>query len=283
MSPIANSGGEDFPMATQPAIAINPARLAELSDITLKSGSHRSFEQGACAMEVVSWLAGEPFSDHPACVSPCIGAFMRSWNDALPDADRHILIPLLAKVVGTVNPALEERRGLMAVDWYIRTHTPAWLELAGLTKQAESLRALPEITATAQMPSLRGPLEAVRDDASAAWSAAWSAAESAAESAARSAAWSAAESAAWSAAESAARSAAWSAAWSAARSAAWSAARSAAWSAARIAARSAAWSAARSAAESAARSALAKTTTSLQLSAIDLVERMCALTDQVSA
>jgi hypothetical protein len=177
---------------------------------------------------------------------------MRSWNDALPTEERAMLLPLIPLTINTVgSPALAERRAMMSVDWYIRVHTPAFLRLAGLTKQANALASFPELTAQSQMPSIAAPLEAIRDDASAA--------ESAAESAARSAAWSAAESAA----ESAARSAARSAAWSAARSAAWSAARSAA----------------RSAAESAAESALNDTRTELQASALDLVKRMCALTD----
>ena len=74
--------------------------------------------------------------------------------------------------------------------------------------------------------------------------------------------------------DSAADSAAWSAAESAARSAAWSAARSAAWAAAR----SAAWAAAESAAWAAAESALQSTVSELQASALDLAERMIAVT-----
>ena len=31
----------------------------------LKSGAHRSIEDGACLLEAVAWLAGEPWSDHP--------------------------------------------------------------------------------------------------------------------------------------------------------------------------------------------------------------------------
>lgn len=156
---------------------IDETLWAEVQERGLEEGAHSSAAKGYCAMEAVAYITGEPFSDHPACVSPCIAAFMRAWNDALPDTERSILFPLLPKLIGTVAPEMEERRGMMAVDWFVRAHTPAWLDLAGLTKQAASLRVLPEITAAAQMPSLRRPLEVVRDDASAAWSAAWSAAE----------------------------------------------------------------------------------------------------------
>ena len=180
-------------------ITIDEKRLEKLPKVTLKSGGHDNFKQGACAMELVSWLAGERFSDHPECASLVIAAFMRNWNDSLrSDEDRtRLLLPLVPKLVGTRgSEALEHRRSLMAADWLVRTHTPAWLRLAGLTKQAESLEALPEITSMAQVPSIRGPLEAVRQDADdardAAWAAAWAAATAAARDAARDAAWAAA-------------------------------------------------------------------------------------------
>ena len=47
-------------------------RLAALT--TLAHGAHDSPADGLCAMEAAAWLAGEPHSDHPACVSPVIAA-----------------------------------------------------------------------------------------------------------------------------------------------------------------------------------------------------------------
>jgi hypothetical protein len=239
-------------------------RLAEVRKRGLKNGAHRSVEQGMCAMEAFSYIRRIPFTDHPPCVSPVIAGFMRNWNDALPDAERNILIPLLPKLIDTVNPALEQRRSLMAADWLVRVHTPAWLRLAGLVDNAEALEKLPEITGMAQIPSIRGPLEAARKNASAAWDAAGAAARAAAGDAAGAAAWDAA----W----DAAGAAAWDAAWDAAGAAA----RAAAGDAAGAAARAAAWAAA----GAAARAALAPTKAALQKSAIKLVERMCALTDE---
>jgi len=222
-------------------------RLAQLPSIPLLSGAHSSAEEGFCAMELASWIVGEPWSDHPKCACPVISAFMRTWNDDLSDDERtKILLPVVPRLVGTRgSKALEARRATMAADWYVRVATPAWLRLAGLDKHADTLAAFPEITSFEKTPSIRPALEAAQKDAEAAWSAA--------------------RSAAWSAAESAAESAAWSAA----RSAAESAARSAAWSAA--------WSAAESAARSAADEALAPTVKKLQASAIELVERMAAV------
>ncbi len=49
-------------------------------------------------MEAAAFIAGEPWSDHPACVCPVIAAFMRSWNDGLSDKDRNrLLLPLIPK------------------------------------------------------------------------------------------------------------------------------------------------------------------------------------------
>ena len=178
---------------TSPTTAqIIPDRLAAI--VKLDHGAHNNLRDGMCAMEAAAYVADEPWSDHPKCVCPVIGAFMRSWNDVLPDAERTaLLLPLIPKIIGTrSDKATERRRATMAADWLIRVHTPAWLQLAGLTSQAEALRSLPEITDFAQCPSLMPTLNAVRADASAAWDAARAAAWDAAWAAARDAAWAAA-------------------------------------------------------------------------------------------
>jgi hypothetical protein len=250
-------------------IVLDEARLARITE--LKSGAHRppNGHFAACAMEAVAYIAGEPWSDHPECACPVIAAFMRMWNDGLPDGERTtLLLPLIPKLVGTRgSEALEERRSLMAADWLIRVHTPAWLRLAKLNDQAALLEGLPEITSMAQVPSIRAPLEAVRRDAAAAGAAAGDAAWAAAGAAARAAAGAAARDAAG----AAARAAAGAAAGAAARAAAGAAA----WAAARDAAGAAAWAAARA--------ALKETRAKLQVSAIALVERMIAATDVAGA
>ena len=170
-------------------------RLQKFAQLSLQQGKHEP-DSTFCVMEAVAFVAGEPWSDHPECACPIISSFLRSWNDSLPsDAERdRLLKPLIPKLVNTRRTKeIELSRGLMAADWLIRIHTPAWLRLAGLTKQAESLEQLPEITAMkqtkskskngvtiTQFPSLRGPIEAVRNDAAAAWAAAGDAARAAA-------------------------------------------------------------------------------------------------------
>jgi hypothetical protein len=76
----------------------------------LARGRHSSPEEGVCVMELASLLAHEPFSDHPQAVCPVIGAFLRAYNDRLDDHWRQDLYPYAAKVVGTRNPAVVERR-----------------------------------------------------------------------------------------------------------------------------------------------------------------------------
>jgi hypothetical protein len=245
-------------------IQIAADKLALIESIHLESGAQENFEDGVCAMELVAYIADEPFSDHPECVCPVLGAFVRAWNDGLPNDERDaILKPILPRLIGSRGSnALEERRALMAANWLVRVHTPAWLRLAKLDAHADALSALPEITAFAQVPSIRGPIEAARRDADAAWDAAWAAVRAAAWDAA----WAAVRAAAW----DAARAAAWDAAWAAARAAAWDAAWAAAWDAAWAAVRAAA----RNAAWDAAWAALKETRLTLQRSAAELVERM---------
>lgn len=171
----------------------------------LKPGSHAP-NGDACVMEVVAFVAGEPWSDAPKCTCPVLSAFMRVWNDGLPDdaARDELLRPLIPRLIGTRgNPALERRRATMAADWVIRSHTVPWLRLAKLDKAADAVSALPEITDFAQCSSLMPVLNAARSDADvamevasiAAWAAAMDVASTAARDAARDAAWAAAKNA----------------------------------------------------------------------------------------
>lgn len=170
---------------------IDETRLATVT--VLDRGCHLPGEH-MCVMEAVAYVASEPWSDTPECVSPVIGAFMRTWNEDLPNAERTgLLLPLIPKLVGTRGTAsLEERRSLMAADWLVRVHTPAWLRLAKLDAQAEALERLPEITSLAQVSGIRSQIEALRSDAASAVAAvAVSSAKATTGAAARDAAWAA--------------------------------------------------------------------------------------------
>lgn len=66
----------------------------------LSAGRHRSPRQGACFMEFASYLAGERWSDHPACTHYLLAALARDVNDLTTNAGRNRLMPLVHRVVG---------------------------------------------------------------------------------------------------------------------------------------------------------------------------------------
>jgi hypothetical protein len=67
---------------------------------TLSRGKHRSPRKGACFMEFASLLAGERWSDHPACTHPLLAAVARHVNDFSSDAGRARLARLIPSVIG---------------------------------------------------------------------------------------------------------------------------------------------------------------------------------------
>lgn len=89
--------------------------------VRLSRGRHAGPEQGACVMELASMLAGEPFTDHPAAVSPVIGAFLRSYNDRVGGEPRQALYRYAAMVVGTrTTDDVEAARAEACATWLER-------------------------------------------------------------------------------------------------------------------------------------------------------------------
>ncbi len=170
---------------------MNTERIAEIEAWKIDVGAHLSPEVGACIMEAVSYVAGEPWSDHPACACPVISSLLRSWNDGITDeATRtRLLRPLVPRIVGSKStPAVELRRSYLAIDWLARVQTPAWLEAAGLTDEGALLRELDELHDAASCRAATDGVRGAQRSAAAAWAAAWAAAGAAAEAAARDAA-----------------------------------------------------------------------------------------------
>ena len=66
----------------------------------LSRGKHRSPRKGACFMEFASFLAGEPWSDHPGCTHPLLAALAREVNDSIGDGARREIAPLVPQVIG---------------------------------------------------------------------------------------------------------------------------------------------------------------------------------------
>jgi len=74
-------------------------RLPQLLPV-LSRGKHRSPKKGACFMELASFLAGERWSDHPACSHPLLAALARDVNDCTSDTSRQRLAELIPSVIG---------------------------------------------------------------------------------------------------------------------------------------------------------------------------------------
>src|SRR5688500_14589164 len=110
----------------------------------LARGRHRTPRRGACFMEFASFLAGERWSDHPACTHPLLGLLARRVNDQISDAGRQQLTPLIPTVVG--------RRG----------DDRTWLSLP-LAVAASSILDVPEATQRALAAGLLRAVEVCAD------------------------------------------------------------------------------------------------------------------------
>ncbi len=170
------------------------------TDYTLSYGTHATPEDGRCAMEWVSHMAGEPHSDQPKCVSPVLRALCIALNDGLEHEPRQRLRPYLARTIGTVDDGLDEARSWMAMDWLIRTFVPAWLGPAHLEPPAAALRSLAPVLDEGTLRAALHPLERARLEARAARRSDRGVPWAAARSAARETAWACAGAAAWAAA-----------------------------------------------------------------------------------
>lgn len=146
----------------------------KISKFTLSIGGHKSSEVGMCAMEAVSYIAGEKFSSHPICACPVITEFMISFNDILPDnatRDRWIkpLIPAIVdsrvlRADGSEDEDILVKRALVAGNAALRWFIPLELDMVAgyfveyehsiwikycaelAAAAAATLRALPEQT-----------------------------------------------------------------------------------------------------------------------------------------
>jgi hypothetical protein len=129
-------------------IEIEQDRLEKLAALTLKHGSHADFAKGVCAMEAVSWLAGEKHSDSPECTCPVIAAFVRRFNDRLlSDEERTALLrPIVPVLVGTRSTReVVVKRGYLAADWSVRIMLPILLRALDWEAQAVAGESLPAV------------------------------------------------------------------------------------------------------------------------------------------
>jgi hypothetical protein len=96
-------------------VLTDDVRLPDLVP-SLSRGKHRNPRKGACFMEFASFLAGERWSDHPACTHPLLAHLARLVNDHTSDAGRHDLMPFIPAVIGLTSddPRVDARIVLRA-------------------------------------------------------------------------------------------------------------------------------------------------------------------------
>jgi hypothetical protein len=122
-------------------ITINPKVLAEFEAASLAKGAHGpQFKGEACALEWVSRLADEGFTDAPECASPVLARYIIRLNDRWDDEKRQTLKPYLIRTIGTAGDGKDRTRERIALRYVIDLIVP-WLRLAGLDAEADRLEA----------------------------------------------------------------------------------------------------------------------------------------------
>ncbi len=112
-----------------------------IEKLHLANGAHASRDAGVCLMEAVAWFAGEEHSDRPSCTSPVLAAYARIINDSLSQSERQLLVPLIPRLVGTVDPALDVRRCQLLADRAREFARCAWYAAADAARYANHAAA----------------------------------------------------------------------------------------------------------------------------------------------
>jgi hypothetical protein len=81
----------------------------------LSRGKHRSPRRGACFMELASYLAGERWSDHPACTHPLLAELIPSVIGLTSDDPRVDVRLTLRAAAESLPIAAADRQRVMAV------------------------------------------------------------------------------------------------------------------------------------------------------------------------
>jgi len=91
---------------------IIPERLAALDSLDLLSGGHDAEQAGKdmCVMEAAAYVAGEPHTDHPKCVSPVLTSYLIRLNDRWDDEKRQQLKDYIPRIIGTAGDGQDEAR-----------------------------------------------------------------------------------------------------------------------------------------------------------------------------
>ena len=116
---------------------INPEKLALLDQIDLDQGAHGNFDEGHCAMEVVSWLADEA-SPTPLLRLPVLARYtiapQRPMERRAPPGAQAVPAPHGRHRRRRQGPARER----IAAEYVAHRLLVPWLRLAGLDDEADA-------------------------------------------------------------------------------------------------------------------------------------------------
>jgi len=122
---------------------MNTVSIDPLDELVLSRGSHNNLAEGVCLLEACAWVAGEPWSDRPRCVSPVLAVLGQSLNDAFPHEPRQHLKRFIPRLLNTAGDGQDRARGFLALDWLLQVYAPAWLRLVPeLEEDADRLAGL---------------------------------------------------------------------------------------------------------------------------------------------
>jgi hypothetical protein len=120
---------------------INAERLKEIETKPLHKGSGTGIDQ-ACVMQMVSYVAGEKWTDQPECACPVLTWYAIRLNDRFDDKHRQLMKPFIPMLVGTRSTPESQIARKRLIRWRNVTVTyPLILETIKLNDLAEKLRA----------------------------------------------------------------------------------------------------------------------------------------------
>ncbi len=121
---------------------MNTERWKEIEGMPLAKGNHKAgIKDGGCIMELVSYLANEPWSDSPECACPVLTRYAIRLNDAFRDKHRQLMKPFIPLLLDTRSTdTLQIKRKQMLMFRNVTATYPLILDLIKMPELAEKLR-----------------------------------------------------------------------------------------------------------------------------------------------
>jgi len=92
----------------------------EIWPFDLARGSSRHPSEGACLIDVVSWVRFGVLDDRPLCVCPVLAAYGRYLNDIFDDVSRQDLKVLISALARSRDPDAAARRSTFIIEDSLR-------------------------------------------------------------------------------------------------------------------------------------------------------------------